>query len=87
MEWLRGWLFSGFPWLSLGYGQIDGPLAAWAPVAGVLGVSLVVVLTAGALAVLIVGPNRARLAGLAVLAGGAMLTAAADGPGVDATGR
>lgn len=68
VEWGRGWLFSGFPWLSLGYGQIDGPLAAWAPVAGVHGLSLVVVLCAGALALLLTGPNRARLAALAVLA-------------------
>jgi apolipoprotein N-acyltransferase len=68
IEWLRGWLFSGFPWLSLGYGQIDGPLAAWAPLAGVHGLSLVVALCAGALAVLVAGRNRARLAGLAVIA-------------------
>ena len=74
VEWLRGWLFSGFPWLSLGYGQIDGPLAAWAPVVGVHGVSLLVALGAGALSVLIIGPNRARIAGLGVLAGGAVLT-------------
>ncbi len=74
VEWLRGWLFSGFPWLSLGYGQIDGPLAAWAPVVGVQGVSLLVALGAGALSVLIIGPNRARIAGLGVLAAGAVLT-------------
>jgi apolipoprotein N-acyltransferase len=67
VEWVRGWLFSGFPWLSLGYGQIDGPLAAWAPLAGVHGLSLVVVLSAGALAVLVSGPGQARLAGLVVL--------------------
>ena len=63
VEWLRGWLFSGFPWLSLGYGQIDGPLAAWAPVSGVYGVSLLVALVAGALAMQLIGPNRARIAG------------------------
>ncbi len=73
-EWLRGWLFSGFPWLSLGYGQIDGPLAVWAPVVGVHGVSLLVVMGAGALALLLVGPQRGRIAGLSVLAGGAVLT-------------
>jgi len=79
VEWLRGWLFSGFPWLSLGYGQIDGPLAAWAPVAGVHGVSLLTALGAGALSVLVTGPQRARMAGLGVLAGGALLTALLTG--------
>jgi len=68
VEWVRGWLFSGFPWLSLGYGQIDGPLAVWAPVIGVYGVSLLVAILAGALAVQLIGPNRARVAGLAVVA-------------------
>lgn len=79
VEWLRGWLFSGFPWLSLGYGQIDGPLAAWAPVVGVHGVSLVLALGAGALSVLVIGPNRARIAGLGVLAAGVLLTALLTG--------
>jgi apolipoprotein N-acyltransferase len=40
LEWLRGWLLSGFPWLSTGYALIDSPLADWAPLFGVYGVSL-----------------------------------------------
>jgi len=39
LEWLRGWLLSGFPWLSLGYALIDSPLAGWAPMLGVYGVA------------------------------------------------
>ncbi len=79
VEWLRGWLFSGFPWLSLGYGQIDGPLAAWAPVIGVHGVSLLVALLAGALAVALIGPNRARIIGLGLVAAVALSTAMLTG--------
>lgn len=45
-EWLRTWLFTGFPWLLLGYGHIDTPLAGWAPVTGVMGLSFIVALTA-----------------------------------------
>lgn len=49
-EWLRGWLFTGFPWLALGYSQVPAsPLAGFAPVLGVYGVSGLVVLTAVAL--------------------------------------
>lgn len=39
-EWLRGWLFTGFPWLTIGYAQSPpSPLAGYAPVVGVYGVS------------------------------------------------
>lgn len=50
MEWLRTWLFTGFPWLLLGSTQVDSPLAPWAPVGGVYLLSLVVALS-GALLV------------------------------------
>ncbi|PMR71522.1 apolipoprotein N-acyltransferase [Halomonas heilongjiangensis] len=44
-EWLRTWLFTGFPWLLLGSGHVDSPLASWAPVVGVYGLSLITALT------------------------------------------
>ncbi|HUQ27924.1 MAG TPA: apolipoprotein N-acyltransferase [Usitatibacter sp.] len=50
-EWLRGWLFSGFPWLTVGTSQVPGgPLAGFAPIAGMYGVSLMVCLVAATLA-------------------------------------
>ncbi|MHB1293266.1 MAG: apolipoprotein N-acyltransferase [Sulfuricella sp.] len=53
MEWVRGWIFTGFPWLALGYSQaVASPLAGFAPLSGVYGVSLASALCAGALALL-----------------------------------
>ncbi len=50
-EWVRGWLFTGFPWLAVGYSQAPfSPLAGFAPVLGVYGVSLAVVASAALLA-------------------------------------
>ncbi|MDR4514131.1 apolipoprotein N-acyltransferase [Nitrosomonas sp.] len=49
-EWLRGTLFTGFPWLAIGYSQVPAsPLAGFAPVVGVYGISLIVVLSAALL--------------------------------------
>jgi apolipoprotein N-acyltransferase len=48
-DWLRGWLFSGFPWLIIGYGHIDTPLAGWAPVIGTAGITLICAFAASSL--------------------------------------
>ncbi|HEX5639346.1 MAG TPA: apolipoprotein N-acyltransferase [Burkholderiaceae bacterium] len=58
-EWLRGTLFTGFPWLGSGYAHTDSPLAGFAPVGGVYGVTLAAALIAGALALMAL-PLRER---------------------------
>lgn len=49
-EWVRGELLTGFPWIYVGYALIDTPMAGWAPISGVLGLSLLVVLFSSSLA-------------------------------------
>ena len=69
-EWVRSWLFTGFPWLYAGYAYIDTPLANFAPFAGVLGVSLSVAITGVALVQLVVSrAPGARLTWGVTLAG------------------
>ncbi|WOT05933.1 apolipoprotein N-acyltransferase [Shewanella youngdeokensis] len=53
-EWARGWMLTGFPWLWAGYSQTQGPLKPIASMAGTLGLSFIVALIAGALALCIV---------------------------------
>ena len=59
-EWLRSWVFTGFPWLILGYSQTDTPLGGYAPVAGVFALSWLVWLCAGLLLALARAGTRGR---------------------------
>ncbi|HRD66375.1 MAG TPA: apolipoprotein N-acyltransferase [Candidatus Competibacter sp.] len=49
LDWVRSWLFTGFPWLAPGYSQIDSPLGQLAPYLGVFGIGWTVMLSAGLL--------------------------------------
>ena len=65
LEWLRGWLFTGFPWLNPGYTQAPAsPLAGYAPILGVHGVTLLLFATAGMLCCTCVIRRRTALRAL-----------------------
>lgn len=74
-EWLRGVLFTGFPWLGAGYAHIDGWLAPWSSVVGSYGVGWFATFTATSIAILACHKdteNDAKAAagvGLAIIAG------------------
>lgn len=67
IEWLRGWILTGFPWLAHGYGQIDSAFAGWAPVLGVYGVSLMLMFTTAAILVAIMTSGKQRLIALPLI--------------------
>ena len=72
-EWTRDWIFTGFPWLALGYSQVPlSPLAGYAPLLGVFGVSLLLAVCSGLLVLSCIKPRTTRVAagiGLAVVLG------------------
>lgn len=60
-DWVRSWIFTGFPWLTLGYSQApDSPLTGFLPVVGVYGVSALVVLGAACLVMIASTIQRTR---------------------------
>ena len=66
-EWLRGTVFTGFPWVASGYAYNDSLLAGYAPVIGVYGIGAIAALAASCL--VIIATQRQRLLGAGVLAG------------------
>ena len=65
-EWVRSWLLTGFPWLTLGYTQTGGLLSGYGSILGVFGVSFFCALLAGGL-VLLCGRSRSLGLGLSLL--------------------
>lgn len=49
-DFVIGWLFTGFPWMYVGYIAVDGPFSSYAPLLGVRGITLILFITAGSLA-------------------------------------
>lgn len=49
LEWIRSWFCTGFPWVLLGDSQLYSPLKGFAPIYGVYGVSLAVLICSGIL--------------------------------------
>jgi apolipoprotein N-acyltransferase len=91
-EWVRGWIFTGFPWITVGTSQVpSSPLAGYVPIVGAYGASLAVAGAAAAVAAFgaSFAWSRERFALLAAIAalfaGGALLkpvewTSAAGAP-------
>ncbi len=69
LEWLRGWLFSGLPWLSTGYAYLDTPLSNFAPVGGVYLVGLIALISTGGVVAVVrrISPMSFAVAGLCAL--------------------
>lgn len=74
-EWFRSWIFTGFPWLYIGYSQTDTWLSGWAPIGGVFLLSYLTAMTSIVLVQLIQRRNSMTI----VLASALILLSFASG--------
>lgn len=66
-EWLRSWGILGFPWLNIGYSQIDTPISSLAPLLGVYGVGWFTALISALLVILFLVTKRIRIVLISIL--------------------
>jgi apolipoprotein N-acyltransferase len=64
LEWIRSWFLTGFPWLNIGYSQIDNGLAGFAPLLGVYGLGWITLLAASLLLLLLLYRDRRKQLGI-----------------------
>jgi apolipoprotein N-acyltransferase len=72
-EWLLTWIFTGFPWLALGYAAVGWPLQGYAPLGGVYAISFLTVSVAGMLWLVLHRRPVFVVAALLILGGGEAL--------------
>lgn len=70
-EWLRGVLFSGFPWSAVSYAHVDGFLSAFAPICGADGINFLAAFISGCAALLLL--ERKNLKAVAVACAGLLI--------------
>jgi apolipoprotein N-acyltransferase len=61
-DWVRSWIFTGFPWLTIGYSQVPHSLlAGYMPLVGVYGVSVITVFVATLIASWFANPQATNI--------------------------
>ncbi len=68
-EWLRSWIFTGFPWLSAGYAAVGWPIQGYAPILGVFALSFLTVALAGLVSLFCKERKAAAVASFIVILG------------------
>lgn len=58
IEWTRGWILTGFPWLNLGYSQVPSLMSGLAPIVGVYGISFFVAMSAALVSMIWLQPAK-----------------------------
>ena len=69
-EWIKGWIFTGFPWLTMGYSQVpSSPLVGFLSIIGIYGLTLILTSLALLISLIFLNKNkRSQLLKVGVLA-------------------